>query len=158
MQMSKYTGSFSDENRNIETLEELETQFKDGDRSAILKGITFCAYGKRDFPDWLLQEVNKLYYLAEGQKVESLDSFLGYKRPPGKNLDSFEHNQSLKDELYSVVINASNLQGAPLTRKTPNKSAFSYAVGHFESKGRKVNESTVERIYQAEKRRRTKKP
>ena len=157
LSISKYTGSFTNESKVTETLDELEKQLEDGDRTAILKGITFCAHGKLDFPNWLLKEVHKLYYMAAGQSVESLDEFLGYKRPPGRNLESFERNQSFRDELYSVVLNAHNLQDAPLTRKTPKKSAFSHAVEYFEKKGKKIKEPTVERIYLAESKNRTKK-
>ena len=155
--MSKYARHYTDENQNIDILKELEDQLMNGDRTAILKGVTFCALGKRDFPDWLLKEVINLNSIAECQKVKSLDDFLGYKRPPGKNLDSFEHNQSLQDELYSIVINAHNLNDAPLTRKTPKKSAFSYAVEHFECNGRKISESRVETIFFKEHKRHSSK-
>ncbi len=155
LQMSKYTCTYKSENDNADILGELEKQFEDGDRTTILKGIAFCANGKLDFPNWLLQEVNELYYKASRQEVENLDDILGYIRPPGKNLKSFERNQSFKDELYSVVLNAHDIEHAPLTRKTPKKSAFSHAVEYFEKKGKKIKEPTVERIYLAESKRRT---
>jgi hypothetical protein len=152
LQMSKYSRTYKSENDNADILSELEKQFENGDRSAILKGITFCACGKRDFPDWLLKEVVNLNSMAECREVKSLDNLLGYKHPPGEKLASFERNQSLRDQLYSVVLNAHNIEGAPLTRKSRKKSAFAYAEEYFHRGGITISESRVEKIYLAEKK------
>jgi hypothetical protein len=117
-------------------LADLEHQFDNGDRHALIRAIGACVLESKSLPDWIQWELTQAYFRFEMGKLDSWDDVFG-KPFPGKS-----RQRTLKETRAFEVWRRVN------EHENPIPGAFEDVAAELSNEGRGVGgASTVRDLY-----------
>ncbi len=86
------------------SLDDLHSQYKQGDRFALMQAINLCAKGRLVMPTWVTVAYGEAFDAIENHKSKNWNDVLGDPLPKGANLAALRRKHTLQWRVYSEVV------------------------------------------------------
>ena len=133
------TGKWVTFNRKL--LEQKYKDYESGDNFALLEAVEICALSNLKLPEWVADGFIENFQKLKQLEVKSLDDAFNFHLTKGMHTKSYKAKKR-QDLLVFVACLEASGNGLPLTRRTPNESAFDSVSEQFP-----ISASQAEKIY-----------